>query len=129
MINASWARAARRFRRKSGDWPLWRGCDTFSPVNPTVIAKGDQLRAAANDLRSDVVQELKAARDKIRDDAGEGAFGPTAAPAAQQFLTAWRAELSAVIDAVEQLAGSLQQAANNYDKADLGAYARVHNVN
>jgi uncharacterized phage infection (PIP) family protein YhgE len=94
-----------------------------------VTARGDQLRTAAGDLRDDVAQELKAAREKIRDDAGEAAFGPTAAPAAQQFLTAWRTELSAVIDAVEQLAGSLEQAAANYDKADQGAFLRMHNVN
>jgi uncharacterized phage infection (PIP) family protein YhgE len=93
-----------------------------------VTARGDQLRAAANDLRSDAVQELRAAREKIRDDAGEAAFGPTAAPAAQQFLTAWRAELSAVIDAAQQLAGSLEQAAAEYDKADQAASLRLHNV-
>jgi uncharacterized phage infection (PIP) family protein YhgE len=93
-----------------------------------MTARGDQLRTAANELRSDVVQEVKAAREKIRDDADEAAFGPTAAPAAQQFLTAWRAELSAVIDAADQLAGSLEQAAANYDKADQGASLRMHNV-
>jgi len=103
-------------------------CCTLARVNPTVIARGDQLRAAAKDLRTEVASGLKAAREKIRDDATEAGFGPTAAPAAQQFLTAWRAELSAVVDAVEQFAGSLEQAAAGYDQADQAASNRVNLV-
>lgn len=95
-------------------------------MNPSVTARGDELRAAASDLRGNVTDELTAARQKIRDDAGEVAFGPTAAPAAQQFLTAWRAELSAVIDALDQLAGSVEKAAANYDRADQDASRRVN---
>ncbi|NUO60487.1 MAG: hypothetical protein HOV71_00875 [Hamadaea sp.] len=97
-------------------------------MTPTVIARGDQLRAAAKELREEVGPGLKAAHEKIRDDATEGGFGPTAAPAAQQFLSAWRAELKAVLDAVEQLAGSLEQAAAGYDAADKTASNRVHNL-
>jgi hypothetical protein len=106
---------------------LWK-CGTLSRVNPTVIARGDQLRAAAKELRDQVSPGLKAAREKIRDDATEAGFGPTAAPAAQQFLTAWRAELSAVVDAVEQLAVSLDQAAIGYDQADQTASNNLHNL-
>ncbi|MCP2328848.1 uncharacterized protein YukE [Hamadaea flava] len=97
-------------------------------MTPTVIARGDQLRAAAKELRDDVGTGLKAAQEKIRDDATEAGFGPTAAPAAQQFLSAWRAELKAVVDAVEQLAGSLEHAAAGYDAADATAANRVHNL-
>jgi uncharacterized protein YukE len=93
-----------------------------------MIVRGDQLRAAAKELREQVAPGLKAAQAKIRDDATEADFGPTAAPAAQQFLTAWRAELSAVLDAVDQFAGSLEQAATGYDQADRAASNRVHNV-
>jgi uncharacterized protein YukE len=94
----------------------------------TVTARGDQLRAAAKELREEVGTGLKSAREKIRDDATEAGFGPTAAPAAQEFLTAWRSELSAVAAAVDQLAGSLEQAAANYDIADKSASQVFQNV-
>ena len=87
-------------------------------MNPSVTARGDKLRAAASDLRSNVRDELIVARQRIPDDASEAAFGPTVAGAASQFLTAWRTELSAVLDALDQLTGSLEQAATNYDQAD-----------
>ncbi|NUR70530.1 MAG: hypothetical protein HOU81_06900 [Hamadaea sp.] len=97
-------------------------------MTQTVIARGDQLRAAAKELREDVGPGLKAAQEKIRDDATEAGFGPTAAPAAQQFLSAWRAELKAVLDAIEQLSGSLDEAAAGYDAADKASANRVHNL-
>jgi Excreted virulence factor EspC, type VII ESX diderm len=90
-------------------------------MDPMVSAQGEQLRAAADDLRDDVVQDLLMAREKISDDAGHDVFGPTVAPAAQGFLEAWRSELTAVVDAVGELARSLDAAAFAYDLADQQA--------
>jgi len=97
-------------------------------MDVTVTAQGEQLRAAARDLRDDVVQDLLMAREKISDDAGHSIFGPTVAPAAQRFLEAWRSELTAVIEAAGYLARSLDAAAFAYDLADQQSSDRLQST-
>lgn len=87
-------------------------------MDASFTVQGEQLRAAATDLRDNVIQDLLMAREKIADDAGFGDYGPTLSPAAQTFLDAWRKELTVVIDAASELAKSFDAAAFYYDISD-----------
>lgn len=97
-------------------------------MDASVSAQGEQLRAAAAKLRDDVVTDLLTAREKIADDVTEKVFGPTLWFAAQRFLEAWRSELTAVIDALGQLALSLDTAAGNYDRSDQQSSSRLQGI-
>ena len=87
-------------------------------MDASFTVQGEQLREAARDLRDNVVQDLLMAREKIANDPSFGDFGPTLAPATQQFLEAWRAELLAVVQAASELARSFDAAAFYYDMSD-----------
>lgn len=87
-------------------------------MDASFTVQGEQLRAAATDLRDNVIQDLLMAREKIAADPGFGDYGPTVSAGAQTFLDAWRKELTAVIDAVSELAKSFDAAAFYYDISD-----------
>jgi hypothetical protein len=90
----------------------------------------DQLRTAAGRLRHDVVHQLRKAADPV-DKAGEawdlaGNFDlyTTSAPYLEA-ADAWRAEIGVLLRAAEQLADSLERAAQDYDAADQAAAGRL----
>jgi hypothetical protein len=97
-------------------------------MDASFTVQGEQLRAAATDLRDNVIQDLLMAKEKIAADAGFGDFGPTLSPGAQTFLEAWRKELTAVVDAVGELAKSLDAAAFYYDVSDRDSSDRLQST-
>lgn len=90
-----------------------------------MVVRGDALRQAAGTLRGDVAPALTDARNKLTRDDATAVHGPTAGPASATFQSAWHDELSAVVEAVDQLAKSLEQAAAGYNTADARAGQKV----
>ena len=80
------------------------------------------LRKVATTLRGhDVLEQLDSAMKKLVCANPTAVFGPTAGPAAKDFLADWRAELTAVVAVVKEVAEALEKTAAEYDHGNQQA--------
>jgi hypothetical protein len=84
------------------------------------------LRKAADQLRHDVIRQLDAARQAMDHSVSPATFCQYAGPGPfGEAMSAWWDEVDGIRRAGLQLADALTAAADDYDRADAGAAARL----